>query len=87
MKVTGFAFFVSVSIISVISLMVSGCPGDSGGGGGGGDGGSSVVCTDADSDGFFLEGDKIKAYSQKMQKDMASFASTWMRNIKAQQGL
>ena len=33
------------------------------------------------------EGDKIKAYSQKMQKDMASFASSWMRNIKAQRGL
>ncbi len=33
------------------------------------------------------EGGKVKGYKPKMQKDMAVFAGTWMKNIREQQGL
>lgn len=34
-----------------------------------------------------FEGGTIKGFSPKLQKDMSVFAGTWMKNIKAQQGL
>jgi Domain of unknown function (DUF6908) len=34
-----------------------------------------------------FEGDQVKSYNRALQKDLASFAGTWMKNIKAQQGL
>jgi Domain of unknown function (DUF6908) len=33
------------------------------------------------------EGNRIQSYNKALQKDLASFAGTWMRNIKSQQGL
>jgi len=33
------------------------------------------------------EGGRINGYRQKIQKDMAVFAGTWMKNIRSQQGI